>query len=85
VGSATQAEGLLQVINVPAYHVPGCSYNLSPKFLSLLQTYTGEQIILDDVKLTLSGESSDPTQGAIIAMIDSANNLASHFAILQSK
>jgi hypothetical protein len=29
--------------------------------LSLLQTYTGEQIILDHVKLTLSGESSDPT------------------------
>jgi hypothetical protein len=37
---------------------------------SLLQTYIGEQIILDDVKLTLSGESSDPTRGAIIAMID---------------
>ena len=42
---------------------------------SLLQTYIGEQIILDDVKLTLSGESSDPTRGAVIAMIDSSNNL----------
>jgi hypothetical protein len=35
----------------------------------------GEQIILNDVKLTLSGESSDPTWGTIIAMINSSNNL----------
>jgi hypothetical protein len=41
----------------------------------LLQTYIGEQIILDDIKLTLSGEASDPTCGTIIAMIDSSNNL----------
>jgi hypothetical protein len=33
------------------------------------------KIILDDVKLTLSGESNNPTRGAIIAMIDSSNNL----------
>jgi hypothetical protein len=31
--------------------------------------------ILDDVKLTLSVESSDPTRGTVIAMIDSSNNL----------
>jgi hypothetical protein len=41
----------------------------------LLQTYIGEQIILDDVKITLSGESNDPTRGAVIAMINSSNNL----------
>jgi hypothetical protein len=41
----------------------------------LLQTYSGEQIIRDDVKLTLSGESNDPTRGGVIAMIDSSNNL----------
>jgi hypothetical protein len=34
-----------------------------------------KQIILDDVKLTLSRESSDPTCGTIIAMIDSSNSL----------
>jgi hypothetical protein len=67
-------EGLLRVIKVPAYHVPRCKICLLSTS-SLLQTYIGEQIILDDVKLTLSGESNDPTRGAIIAMIDSSNNL----------
>jgi hypothetical protein len=67
-------EGLLRVIKVPAYHVPGCKICLLSTS-SLLQTYIGEQIILDDVKLTLSGESNDPTRGAVIAMIDSSNNL----------
>jgi hypothetical protein len=37
--------------------------------------YIGEQIILDDVKLILSGELNDPTRGTVIAMIDSSNNL----------
>jgi hypothetical protein len=32
-------------------------------------------MILDNVKLNLSGESSNPTCGAIIAMIDSSNNI----------
>jgi hypothetical protein len=32
-------------------------------------------MILDNVKLNLSGESSDPTCGAIIAMINFSNNL----------
>jgi hypothetical protein len=72
--AAHNTEGLLRVIKVPAYHVPGCKIRLLSTS-SLLQTYLGEQIILDDVKLTLSGESSDPTRGAIIAMIDSSNNL----------
>jgi hypothetical protein len=67
--AAHNTEGLLRVIKVPAYHVPGCKIHLLSTS-SLLQTYIGEQIILDDVKLTLSGESSDPTRGAIIAMID---------------
>jgi hypothetical protein len=58
--AAHNTEGLLRVIKVPAYHVPGCMIHLLSTS-SLLQTYIGEQIILDDVKLTLSGESSDPT------------------------
>jgi hypothetical protein len=58
---------MLRVTKVPAYHALGCKIHpLSTS--SLLQTYIGEQIILDNVKLTLSGESRDPTHGAIIAM-----------------
>jgi hypothetical protein len=34
-----------------------------------------EQIILDNIKLTLSGESIDHTCGTIIAMINSSKNL----------
>jgi hypothetical protein len=72
---ARNMEGMLRVIKVPAYHVlPGCKIHLLSTS-SLLQTYIGEQIFLDDVKLTLSGESSDPTCGTIIAMINSFNNL----------
>jgi hypothetical protein len=67
-------EGMLRVIKVPAYHVPGCKVRLLSTS-SLLQTYTREQIILDDIKLTLSGESIDPTRGAVIAMINPSNNL----------
>jgi hypothetical protein len=66
-------EGLLWVRKVPAYHVPGCKIHLLSTS-SLLQTYIGEQIILDDVKLTLSGESSDPTQGAVISIMPKCNH-----------
>jgi hypothetical protein len=72
--SARNMEGLLRVIKVPAYNVPGCKICLLSTS-SLLQTYIGEQIILHDIKLTLSGESSDPTRGAVIAMNNSSNNL----------
>jgi hypothetical protein len=58
-------EGLLRVIKVPAYHVPGCKIRLLSTS-SLLQTYSGEQIILDNVKLTPSGESNDPTRGTVL-------------------
>jgi hypothetical protein len=57
---ARNMEGLLRVIKVPAYHVPGCKIHLLSTS-SLLQTYIGEQITHDDVKVTLSGESSNPT------------------------
>jgi hypothetical protein len=72
--AAHNTEGLLQIIKVPAYHLPWCKIHLLSTYL-LLQTYIGEQIILDNIKLTLSGESSDPTWGAIIALFDSSNNL----------
>jgi hypothetical protein len=58
--AARNTEGLLRVIKVPAYNVPGCKIHLLSTS-SLLQTYIGEQIILDDIKLTLSGESGNPT------------------------
>jgi hypothetical protein len=59
---------MLRVIKVSAYHALGCKIHpLSTS--SLLQTYIGEQIILDN------GESRDPTRGAIIAMNNSSNNL----------
>jgi hypothetical protein len=59
--AARNMEGLLRVMKVPPYHVPGCKIRLL-NTSSLLQTYIGEQImILDEVKLTLSGESNDPT------------------------
>jgi hypothetical protein len=67
-------EGMLRAIKVPAYHVPGCKIRLLSTS-SLIQTYTGKQIILSNLKLTLSGESTDPTRGTIIAMINSSNNL----------
>jgi hypothetical protein len=47
--AARNTEGMLGVIKVPTYHVPGCKIRLLSTS-SLLQTYTGEQIILDDVK-----------------------------------
>jgi hypothetical protein len=81
--AARNTEGLLRVTKVPAYHVPGCKIHLLST--SLLQTYSGEQIILNDVKLTLSGELSDPTRGAVIAMIDSSKQQSSHFTVLQPK
>jgi hypothetical protein len=67
-------EGMLRVIKVPGYYVPGCKIHFLSAS-SLLQTNIGEQIILDNVKLTLSGESRDPTLGTIIAMINSSSNL----------
>jgi hypothetical protein len=45
-------EGMLRVIKVPAYHVPGCTICLLSTS-SLLQTYIGEQIIPNNAKLTL--------------------------------
>jgi hypothetical protein len=58
--AAYNTEGMLRVIKVPAYQALGCKIHpLSTS--SLIQAYIGEQIILDNVKLTLSGESRHPT------------------------
>jgi hypothetical protein len=82
--AAHNTEGLLWVIKVPAYLVPGCKIHLLGTS-SLLQTYIREQTILNSVKLTLSGESSNTTWGTIIAMLDSSNNQPSYLTILQPK
>jgi hypothetical protein len=81
--AARNMEGMLWVILVPAYHVPGCKIRLLSTS-SLLQTYTGEQIILDDVKLTLSGESSDPAYSSCHHCYDRLQQ-STHFTIIQPK
>jgi hypothetical protein len=75
---ARNMEGLLQVIKVPGYHVPGCKICLLSTS-SLLQTYIGEQVILDDVKLTLSGDSR------CHHCYDRLLKQSSHFTVLQPK
>ena len=66
--------GMLRAIKVPAYHVPGCNIRLLSTS-SLTQTYSGEKIVIEEGKLTLSGSPGQPTRGSVIALVDPTNNL----------
>jgi hypothetical protein len=66
--------GQLRLLKVPALYVPNCPVRLLST-TSLLQTYNGESIELLATQMRLSGLASDPTRGAVIATVNSRDNL----------
>ena len=66
--------GMLRILKVPAYHVPGAKVRLLST-TSLLQSYPGETITVESSKMTLSGLPGDPTKGTVSALINPVNNL----------
>jgi hypothetical protein len=66
--------GNLQILKVPAYHVP----NIKVQFLSttsLLQTDPDKLITIEPNRLTLSGIANDNDRGPITANVNTQNNL----------
>jgi hypothetical protein len=66
--------GQLRLIKVPAFYVPKCNVRLLST-TSLLQTYSGENIVIAAHQMKLTGIASDPTRGAVIAVVNPRNNL----------
>jgi hypothetical protein len=62
------------MLKLPAYYVPKTPVRLLST-TSLLQTYTGETILLEPHQLTLSGDPNDFTRGSVIVRTDASNNL----------
>ena len=60
----TNTTGMLQILKIPAYYVPGAKVWLL-SVQSLLQKYSNEKVDFNSEKLTLSGNPSDPTCNAI--------------------
>ena len=71
--------GQLQLIKVPALYIPNCRARLLSTS-SLLQTYPDETLVADSQKVTMSGRSSDPTRGSIVAYINPTNNIPESLA-----
>jgi hypothetical protein len=65
--------GQLCLIKVPAFYVPKCTVRLLST-TSLLQTYSGENIVMAAHQMKLTGIASDPTQGAVIAVVSNPQN-----------
>ena len=60
----TDTTGILRILKIPAYDVPGAKVRLLI-VQSLLQKYNNERVNVDSEKLTLSGNPLDPTCNAI--------------------
>ena len=67
-------EGLLRTLKLPAYYVPDSKFKLMSTG-STLQTYSGEKMVQDGAKMTLSGIQGDQAKGAINAFYNPRNNL----------
>jgi hypothetical protein len=72
--AALDTKCMLRMLKLPAYYVPKTPVRLLST-TSLLQTYTGETILLEPHQLTLSGDPNDFTRGSVIVRTDASNNL----------
>ena len=70
----TDTTGMLRILKIPAYYVPGAKVRLL-SVQSLLQKYSDEKVDVDSEKLTLSGNPSDPTRNAVEVRYNPSNNL----------
>ena len=67
-------KGMLRMLKLPAYYVPKSPVCLLST-TSLLQTYSGETILMEPHELTLSGLHSNPLRSQVVVRIDPTNNL----------
>ena len=76
--------GQLRLIKVPALYIPNCRARLLST-TSLLQTYPDETIVANNQQATLSGNSSDPTRGSVVAYVNPTNNIPESVAYCYGK
>ena len=62
------------MIKVPAFYVPGIKVRLLST-TSLLQTYQNPTITVKSHRLTLSGVPGNPSQVAVMVLVNPQNNL----------
>ena len=67
-------KGMLRMLKLLAYYVPKSPVCLLST-TSLLQTYSGETILMQPHEITLSGLAHDPLRNPVVVRVDPTNNL----------
>ena len=67
-------DGSLRVLKIPAYCVPSSPVRLIST-TSFLKAYSGETILLEDTKATLSGIDGDPSRKPVVVPVKQSNQL----------